>query len=386
MSGGGGETERASESGPRFACAGAMPFDEARLGRVTPDSAVDDAIVTIPPGGRVNSRNEGAERIPGWGEHEIVGRPAVLFFTDEDDDCDRIGTEMRLARGKARRRRALPRARGRLALPRAGTDDAASRTRRRGRERAADDPEPGAEGRGAHASEPVRPAHRNDLRRDRAAAGRGAGRRGDRVRRPAARSRRPGGDERARFRGARRRRAVAAPCARPQRRARAGDGAPGRAQGMPVGRPGGQVDIHAAIADAMAPQQGEAERVTMEGRRVTLSARQVLGLGLAVHELGRDADKFGALSSGSGRVSVRWTMDDAWSGKRRTAPRPPWMRPRAASAPPSSITSWDATSRTAPPSRSSPMAPGSRSRVASIFRVLDSGPATANVGLFDRRN
>ncbi len=61
------------------------------------DSAVDFAIVTSDPEGRVTAWNPGAERILGWSAEEMVGRPTATFFTPEDEAADRPATEMRCA-------------------------------------------------------------------------------------------------------------------------------------------------------------------------------------------------------------------------------------------------------------------------------------------------
>ena len=60
-------------------------------------SIVDHAIVTLDADGIVTSWNEGAERILGWTEAEIVGRSADVFFTPEDVAEDRPEEEMRIA-------------------------------------------------------------------------------------------------------------------------------------------------------------------------------------------------------------------------------------------------------------------------------------------------
>lgn len=60
-------------------------------------SIVDHAVVTLDNEGIVTSWNEGAERILGWSEDEIVGRPADLFFTVGDTAANRAEVEMRTA-------------------------------------------------------------------------------------------------------------------------------------------------------------------------------------------------------------------------------------------------------------------------------------------------
>lgn len=50
-------------------------------------------------------------------------------------------------------------------------------------------------------------------------------------------------------------------------------------------------------------------RVELVGLPIRLPAKTALGLALAVHELGTNAVKYGALSNDTGRVSVRWSLD-----------------------------------------------------------------------------
>ena len=60
-------------------------------------SITDHAIVTLDRRGLITSWNAGAERIMGWREDEIVGRPAGTFFTSEDVARARPEAEMRTA-------------------------------------------------------------------------------------------------------------------------------------------------------------------------------------------------------------------------------------------------------------------------------------------------
>ncbi len=69
---------------------------EAR-GRQILDSATDYAIIATDLQGRVTRWNEGARRIFGWSEEELLGQPADRIFTPEDVANGRPETEMRLA-------------------------------------------------------------------------------------------------------------------------------------------------------------------------------------------------------------------------------------------------------------------------------------------------
>ncbi|GJE61415.1 PAS domain-containing protein [Methylobacterium trifolii] len=61
------------------------------------DSATDYAIVATDAEGSVTRWNVGAERILGWREAEMLGRPVAAFYTPEDRAIDRPATEMSLA-------------------------------------------------------------------------------------------------------------------------------------------------------------------------------------------------------------------------------------------------------------------------------------------------
>jgi PAS domain S-box-containing protein len=59
------------------------------------------------------------------------------------------------------------------------------------------------------------------------------------------------------------------------------------------------------IAESMAPYAGGG-RVEMIGPELKLMPKTAVSLALAVHELGTNAAKYGALSNGHGRVAIRW--------------------------------------------------------------------------------
>ncbi len=58
------------------------------------DSATDYAIIAMDLAGRVTEWNEGAKRVLGWSEAEMLGKPADLFFTEEDRAADVPAIEM----------------------------------------------------------------------------------------------------------------------------------------------------------------------------------------------------------------------------------------------------------------------------------------------------
>ena len=61
------------------------------------DSATDYAIIATDLDGRVSRWNEGAYRILGWTEEEMLGQSAERIFTPEDRAADRPAVEMRCA-------------------------------------------------------------------------------------------------------------------------------------------------------------------------------------------------------------------------------------------------------------------------------------------------
>ena len=61
------------------------------------ESAIDYAIISMDLSGRVTSWNEGAFRILGWSEEEVCGLPCEVFFTPEDRIAGIAGAEMAAA-------------------------------------------------------------------------------------------------------------------------------------------------------------------------------------------------------------------------------------------------------------------------------------------------
>jgi PAS domain S-box-containing protein len=58
--------------------------EEAARSRLILGSAIDYAIITLDPDGRITSWNAGAERIIGYSEAEILGRSGDVVFTSDD--------------------------------------------------------------------------------------------------------------------------------------------------------------------------------------------------------------------------------------------------------------------------------------------------------------
>ncbi|MBP0444875.1 PAS domain S-box protein [Roseomonas sp. SSH11] len=74
----------------------ALRDSEARAHQIF-DSVTDHAIIALGLDGRITSWNEGARRIMGWTEEEMLGQPIDLIFTDEDRAGGRPATEMQEA-------------------------------------------------------------------------------------------------------------------------------------------------------------------------------------------------------------------------------------------------------------------------------------------------
>ena len=71
-------------------------------GRQILDGATDYAVIATDLGGRVTRWNEGAWRILGWGEEEMLGQTLHRLFTPEDVTSGRVETEMREALASGR--------------------------------------------------------------------------------------------------------------------------------------------------------------------------------------------------------------------------------------------------------------------------------------------
>lgn len=69
-------------------------------------------------------------------------------------------------------------------------------------------------------------------------------------------------------------------------------------------------DLEDVVRLAVAPfDEPPGVRFEVRGPGVRLAAPNALGLAMALHELGSNAAKYGALSSDSGRVAVSWTLE-----------------------------------------------------------------------------
>lgn len=69
-------------------------------------------------------------------------------------------------------------------------------------------------------------------------------------------------------------------------------------------------DLREVVASALEPFRARHEdRFSVQGPALALTPSMVLALTLILHELGTNAMKYGALSNGTGRVEVGWSLD-----------------------------------------------------------------------------
>jgi two-component sensor histidine kinase len=69
-------------------------------------------------------------------------------------------------------------------------------------------------------------------------------------------------------------------------------------------------ELHAVMRAALKPHLGGArERLTFAGEDFRIKPKSAVAVSMALHELGTNAAKYGALSSGQGSIAVRWTTD-----------------------------------------------------------------------------
>lgn len=59
---------------------------------------------------------------------------------------------------------------------------------------------------------------------------------------------------------------------------------------------------------------GHEQRVTISGPLVTINSNAVQHLGMAMHELGTNSAKYGALSDGQGQIAIRWNISGETRG------------------------------------------------------------------------
>src|SRR5690606_13297282 len=86
--------------------------------------------------------------------------------------------------------------------------------------------------------------------------------------------------------------------------------------------------LHEVIETALGPTVGE-ERCTLSGPAIVLTPRASTSLGLALHELGTNAVKYGALRDPEGTIETTWLVDAGgsvvltWTERGAAALHPP---------------------------------------------------------------
>jgi two-component sensor histidine kinase len=70
----------------------------------------------------------------------------------------------------------------------------------------------------------------------------------------------------------------------------------------------GGASLERVVSDSIEHLAGEAGRFDVDGEPLRLAPRAALALAMALHELGTNAAKYGALSAEGGRVSIGWTQ------------------------------------------------------------------------------
>ncbi|WP_188516246.1 sensor histidine kinase [Alsobacter metallidurans] len=73
------------------------------------------------------------------------------------------------------------------------------------------------------------------------------------------------------------------------------------------------VDLRAIIERELRRYPAEHDAVTLDGPRIELTPQAAVMIGLAVHELAHNAERFGALSTPQGRIAVSWFVAQAVS-------------------------------------------------------------------------
>ena len=79
---------------------------------------------------------------------------------------------------------------------------------------------------------------------------------------------------------------------------------------------GDGASLHLLVSRALEPyrQQDAPDRIAISGPEIWIGGRRSTSLTMALHELATNAMKYGALSIGAGRVTVRWRIEEVVSG------------------------------------------------------------------------
>jgi PAS domain S-box-containing protein len=86
--------------------------------------------------------------------------------------------------------------------------------------------------------------------------------------------------------------------------------------GVLTERERGEADLREVVEAALRPYADARDRIVTEGPSVSLGGRLSLALAMVLHELMTNAIKYGALSTGDGRVSLTWSAAPTPGGRR----------------------------------------------------------------------
>jgi PAS domain S-box-containing protein len=247
-------------------------------------SAIDFGIITFDLDGRVTSWSVGAEEILGWSEAEIIGRPAAVFFVEEDRAAGIPETEMRAARERGR-----------------GADERWHERRDGSRFWASGEMMPLLD------NEDVQIGYVKILR-DRTVEHEAETQRLELTREMSHRMKNSFAMVQS----------IVAQSLRTAASLTAARDAVGtriealaRAQDILTQTSGSHGLIGDVVRDALAPHRSGEGRFAVSGPDLELSAQQVVGLALALNELATNAVKYGALSQEGGGVRISWQTDAA---------------------------------------------------------------------------
>lgn len=69
--------------------------------------------------------------------------------------------------------------------------------------------------------------------------------------------------------------------------------------------------LQSVIESALTPHLSSADRVSISGPDMELTAKQALSIALSIHELATNATKYGALSGSDGKIDIHWSLDES---------------------------------------------------------------------------
>ena len=78
----------------------------------------------------------------------------------------------------------------------------------------------------------------------------------------------------------------------------------------------GLLDLANAALAPFEAVAGRSERIAIDGANLRVSPKVTLALGIALHELAANAERYGALSNESGSIRLAWTVEGTQAGPR----------------------------------------------------------------------